>query len=79
MDWPAANQASCPSTLGVPATLKDTKVYNIRYPTGEKVLAGSGAPAKGGDEDSAASLVALPHGALLWAASILTIFYFAIY
>ena len=42
-DWPAQNQASCPHTLGDPASLTSDPVYNIRYPTGEKVLAGSSA------------------------------------
>ena len=39
LDWPDKNQASCPHTLGGPDKLKDSPVYNIKYPTGEKVLA----------------------------------------
>ncbi|KAI1648271.1 uncharacterized protein F4817DRAFT_334452 [Daldinia loculata] len=42
LDWPAANQASCPSTLGDPATLTSAPVYNIRYPSGQTVVASSG-------------------------------------
>jgi hypothetical protein len=42
LDWPAANQAACPHTLGLPESLTDAPVYNIKYPTGETVLAGSG-------------------------------------
>ncbi|KAL2020294.1 hypothetical protein VTK56DRAFT_8522 [Thermocarpiscus australiensis] len=42
LDWPNANQASCPSGLGVPTVLNDDPVYNIQYPTGKKVLASSG-------------------------------------
>lgn len=64
LDWPEANQPSCPHTLGALVSLKDAPVYNIQYPSGKKVLATSGQPAagggagaSGGDEDSAASLV----------------------
>ncbi|KAI1458478.1 hypothetical protein F4805DRAFT_140732 [Annulohypoxylon moriforme] len=42
LDWPAANQASCPSALGDPANLTDAPVYNIRYPSGQTVVASSG-------------------------------------
>lgn len=48
LDWPNANQASCPHQLGLPDSLKDRPVYNIRYPSGEKVLASTGQPAGGG-------------------------------
>ncbi|KAK0713189.1 hypothetical protein B0T26DRAFT_813336 [Lasiosphaeria miniovina] len=39
LDWPTANQATCPHPLGTPGVLTNTPVYNIRYPTGQKVLA----------------------------------------
>lgn len=42
LDWPAANQAECPSGLGDMPRLEDAPVYNIRYPSGEKVLASTG-------------------------------------
>ncbi|KAI1767717.1 hypothetical protein GGR53DRAFT_87298 [Hypoxylon sp. FL1150] len=42
LDWPAANQATCPSTLGDPVALTDAPVYNIRYPSGQTVVASSG-------------------------------------
>ena len=42
LDWPAANQAECPNGLGSMPPLTDAPVYNIRYPSGEKVLASSG-------------------------------------
>ncbi|KAI1075645.1 hypothetical protein F5B20DRAFT_558871 [Whalleya microplaca] len=42
LDWPNANQATCPSTLGDPVTLTSAPVYNIKYPSGETVLASSG-------------------------------------
>ncbi|KAI5865616.1 hypothetical protein GGS23DRAFT_435557 [Durotheca rogersii] len=42
LDWPNANQASCASSLGDPVTLTSAPVYNIRYPSGETVLASSG-------------------------------------
>ncbi|KAF4122264.1 hypothetical protein GMORB2_7256 [Geosmithia morbida] len=42
LDWPTANQATCPHTMGDQSPLDDkTPVYNIRYPTGEKVKAAS--------------------------------------
>ncbi|KAH7310649.1 hypothetical protein B0I35DRAFT_332338, partial [Stachybotrys elegans] len=41
IDWPAANQPTCPHMLGKMVELDDTPVYNIRYPTGETVVAGS--------------------------------------
>lgn len=77
LDWPAQNQATCPHTLGLPDTLKGSPVYNIRYPSGEKVLAtAAGAPAVPGagfKENAAAatavasSLVALVGGTILLA------------
>ncbi|KAI1340912.1 hypothetical protein F5Y15DRAFT_36034 [Xylariaceae sp. FL0016] len=42
LDWPSANQATCPSTLGDSVALTSDPVYNIRYPTGQKVLASTG-------------------------------------
>ncbi|KAH9909660.1 hypothetical protein F4778DRAFT_712165 [Xylariomycetidae sp. FL2044] len=42
LDWPDANQASCPSGLGDPAALDSDPVYNIRYPSGETVVASTG-------------------------------------
>ncbi|KAJ4252875.1 hypothetical protein NW762_010781 [Fusarium torreyae] len=52
LDYPDKNQASCPHTMGVPDELKDQTVYNIRYPSGEKVSASDGKP----DEDGANGL-----------------------
>ncbi|KAM0541351.1 hypothetical protein ACHAPJ_013271 [Fusarium lateritium] len=52
LDYPDKNQASCPHTMGVPDELKDQTVYNIRYPSGEKVRASDGKP----DEDGANGL-----------------------
>lgn len=56
LDWASGqNQATCDHTLGSQAELKSEPVYNIRYPTGEKVLAstnqvvGSGAGSIRGD------------------------------
>jgi len=42
LDFPAQNQAKCPHPLGTPVALTTDPVYNIRYPTGEKVLASTG-------------------------------------
>ena len=41
LDWPNANQAACPHQLGTPSALTSAPVYNIMYPSGQKVLAGS--------------------------------------
>lgn len=40
LDYPAQNQAQCPSGIGKNDALTTDPVYNIRYPTGEKVKAG---------------------------------------
>jgi hypothetical protein len=42
LDWPAANQATCPSGLGMPNALRSAPVYNILYPSGKTALAGTG-------------------------------------
>ncbi|GAB1317913.1 Cerato-platanin [Madurella fahalii] len=42
LDWPAANQAACPNTLGTPTALSTAPVYNIQYMTGNRILASSG-------------------------------------
>jgi len=42
LDLSASNQAACPHTLGMPVALKTAPVYNIRYPSGQVVVAGSG-------------------------------------
>jgi len=47
LDYPTANQAACPHQLGLPDKLENAPVYNIRYPSGEKVRASDGQPAAG--------------------------------
>lgn len=42
LDWPNANQPACSHTLGDSVALTTEPVYNIRYPSGEKVLASTG-------------------------------------
>lgn len=42
LDWPDANQADCPHMLGDHSKLESAPVYNIRYPSGERVLASTG-------------------------------------
>ncbi|ETS74500.1 hypothetical protein PFICI_14366 [Pestalotiopsis fici W106-1] len=42
LDWPSANQATCANPLGTPVTLTSEPVYNILYPSGQKVLASTG-------------------------------------
>jgi len=42
LDMSVSNQASCPHTMGTPAALSGCPVYNIRYPSGTRVVAGSG-------------------------------------
>jgi hypothetical protein len=49
LDWASGqNQATCHHTLGLQAELTTDPVYNIRYPTGEKVLASTGKAANDG-------------------------------
>lgn len=61
LDWPAQNQATCPHQLGLPDVLKGSPVYNIRYPSGEKVLAGApAAPNTGGDSGKENAATTLP-------------------
>ncbi|KAI1810157.1 hypothetical protein GGS20DRAFT_568744 [Poronia punctata] len=42
LDWPAANQATCPHQLGSTVALTDQPVYDIKYPFGEVVVASTG-------------------------------------
>lgn len=77
LDWPTANQPSCPGTLGLPDALKGDPVYNIQYPSGDKVLAGAPptvptgvpvpapAPANDSDEKNAARSLRHPDS-LVW-------------
>ncbi|KAM3541246.1 hypothetical protein ARSEF1564_005871 [Beauveria bassiana] len=74
LDWPTQNQADCPHQLGMPNALTGAPVYNIRYPSGEKVLAGApAAPSVRGEENAATttsiarSLPVLAGGAVLLA------------
>ncbi|KAK0387100.1 hypothetical protein NLU13_5413 [Sarocladium strictum] len=65
LDFPAMNQPTCPHTLGDQARLTSQPVYNILYPTGEKVKATSGQPPvagdAGSDDDDAANHLAESH------------------
>jgi hypothetical protein len=42
LDLSVSNQPKCPNTLGLPEKLTSQPVYNIRYPSGEVVLASTG-------------------------------------
>jgi hypothetical protein len=42
VDLTISNQPKCAHTLGNPVTLSGNPVYNIRYPSGQKVLATTG-------------------------------------
>ena len=58
LDWPQENQATCPHTLGLQNPLKGDPVYNIEYPSGDKVLAGATTTStEVPDPDSAASSI----------------------
>ncbi|KAG6037119.1 hypothetical protein E4U41_005311 [Claviceps citrina] len=77
LDWPGANQPTCPHTLGQMAVLRDKPVYNIQYPSGKKVLATSGASASpaggngaGGGDENAASPCAQRSASLVLGASV---------
>ncbi|KAI8624343.1 hypothetical protein F5Y19DRAFT_454741 [Xylariaceae sp. FL1651] len=54
IDWPNANQPTCPHTLGEPIALTTDPVYNIRYPSGERVLASTGQVVNGANGGSGA-------------------------
>ena len=57
LDWPTANQADCPDTLGVQDELvAKHPVYNVAYGTGETYLAVSGQPVDLDEESGAASV-----------------------
>lgn len=71
LDWPAANQATCRHQLGDNSELDGEPVYNILYPSGTKVKAGSGDVVDdddGDDDDDDAAVLVCPSGALLLAA-----------
>ncbi|KAI5924116.1 hypothetical protein F4810DRAFT_665767 [Camillea tinctor] len=42
LDWPTANQPTCPNTLGAPVALTTDPVYDVKYPSGQKVDAATG-------------------------------------
>lgn len=67
LDWPDANQATCPHGLGTPVALTDAPVYNIQYPTGKKVLAG--APQTGTDTTGSESKASMNQGGIMVAAT----------
>lgn len=68
------NQATCPHALGTPAVLTTAPVYNIRYPTGQQVLAGGNEPvAPGIWSPSSVSTIRLGSGArLVWLVGVCT-------
>lgn len=56
LDWPAANQAVCPHTLGAMESLDVADpVYNIQYGTGRTVLASTGQVVEGGASSGSSS------------------------
>jgi len=57
LDWQAgANQPTCPHQLGLQTPLSSSPVYNIRYPTGQKVSATTGQTVNSGANSGAARL-----------------------
>lgn len=42
LNYPTDNQPKCPRTLGTTKALTSAPVYNVQYPSGNKVLASSG-------------------------------------
>lgn len=72
LDWGSGqNQATCDHTLGSQAELTSDPVYNIRYPTGEKVLASTGQIVDSG----AGSLREGLAGLSLWPSGMVTAFF----
>lgn len=70
LDWDSgANQATCSHTLGLQTKLTSNPVYNIRYPTGEKVLASTGEAVGSGASEVSGSLA----GSMMQTAMVLSI------
>ncbi|CRK17707.1 hypothetical protein BN1723_017571 [Verticillium longisporum] len=65
LDWPAANQAVCPHTMGEPVPLKDKSVVNVQYGTGDSVVGATGE--KVDNPSSESTLIPRPY-VLLWGA-----------
>ena len=67
LDWPSANQAKCPHPLGTPESLKGAPVWNIMYPSGQKMLAGSvpGVPGAAPPDSGGAGVIKLRLGAVM--------------
>lgn len=65
LDWPSANQPTCPNTLGMPKVLTSDPVWNIQYPTGKKVLASSGQVVDGSALGGSSTHVEIPGAKLL--------------
>jgi hypothetical protein len=66
LDWPAANQPACPHMLGEPVPLKDAPVYNVRYPSGETVVAATGEVVEAKSSRVPVTVVAIVDEALGW-------------
>ncbi|KAG5949615.1 hypothetical protein E4U53_005818 [Claviceps sorghi] len=79
LDWPGANQPTCPHVLGQLVALKDKPVYNIQYPSGKRLLAISGASGSraGGDENAASPPRAQPLARHLLGALVFVCFHLA--
>lgn len=73
LDWPEANQAKCPHTLGDNSKLDSAPVYNIRYPTGETVLASTNQIVDNGSSTLASWAASRSMTALLAWTAILTL------
>jgi len=72
LDLATSNQPSCPHTLGTPVSLQGAPVYNIRYPSGTRVLASTGQIVPG---PSTGGTVARPRGGhLIWLVAGTTLF-----
>ncbi|EEU36852.1 uncharacterized protein NECHADRAFT_69811 [Fusarium vanettenii 77-13-4] len=72
LDYPNANQAACPHQLGLPDKLENLPVYNIRYPSGEKVSASDGQSAPTDDEEDVGTSLSQPSGKTLALVIVLT-------
>ncbi|KAM0278730.1 hypothetical protein ACHAQH_005024 [Verticillium albo-atrum] len=73
LDWPAANQAVCPHTMGEPVPLEGETVINLQYGTGNPIVAATGKPADEGAGARARIPELLIMGALLGASFLLAI------
>lgn len=72
LDLSVSNQPSCPHMLGIQTVLTSVPVYNIKYPSGQKVLATIMGETVG-SSDAATDHVSINHVILIFLGSVLSV------